>query len=55
MHVGHPDGEAKFWLEPAIDVAVVVGLSAQQVREAQQIVTRHEKEVRDAWIRHFGR
>ncbi len=51
----HPDVEAKLWLDPAIELAVVVGLSAHQLREAQQIVTRHELEVRDAWVRHFGR
>jgi hypothetical protein len=55
VHVAHPDGEAKFWLDPIIEVAVVIGLSAHQLREAREIVTRHEQEVRDAWIRHFGR
>lgn len=54
VHVAHPDGEAKFWLDPAIDVAAAVGLSAHQLREAQDIVARHEREVRNAWIRHFG-
>jgi hypothetical protein len=57
MHVpvAHPDGEAKFWLDPAIDVGAVVGLSPKLVAEAEAIVRRHEQEVRDAWKRHFGR
>lgn len=55
VHVAHADGEAKFWLDPTIEEAVVLGLSAHQLREAREIVTRHEQEVRDAWIRHFGR
>lgn len=55
VHVAHPDGETKFWLEPEIEEATSIGLSAHQVREALDIVTRHEQEVRNAWIRHFGR
>jgi hypothetical protein len=55
VHVAHPDGEAKFWIEPSIELAAVVGLSAQQARTAHEIVARHHHEVRDAWTRHFGR
>ena len=55
VHVAHPDGEAKFWLEPAIAVAAVVGLSPKLVGDAEAVVRRHEQEVRDAWKRHFGR
>lgn len=55
IHVAHPDGEAKFWLDPAIAVAAVVGLSPKLVGDAEAIVRRHEQEVRDAWKRHFGR
>lgn len=54
VHVAHPDGEAKFWLEPSVTLATQTGLSARQLAEAQDIVTRHFEEIRDAWIRHFG-
>lgn len=54
VHVAHPDGEAKFWLEPTISVAAVAGLSPKLVGDAEAIVRRHEQEVRDAWKRHFG-
>lgn len=27
VHVSHPDGEAKFWLEPEVAVATSTGLS----------------------------
>jgi hypothetical protein len=54
VHVAHPDGEAKFWLEPTIQLAVHVGLSAQQVAEAERIVRAHLMEIIDAWHRHFG-
>lgn len=34
VHVAHPDGEAKFWLEPTIAVAAVVGTSPKLVGDA---------------------
>lgn len=55
VHVAHPDGEAKFWPDPEITLAAVVGLSPRQVAEGEAIVRRHEEEIRHAWTRHFGR
>ena len=55
VHVAHPDGEAKFWLDPRVELATHTGLSPAQIRDAQQTVERHIEEVRNAWTRHFGR
>jgi Domain of unknown function (DUF4160) len=55
VHVGHPDGEAKFWLTPDVHLAVNIGLSATQVRQAQAVVVAHVREIEDAWNHHFGR
>lgn len=38
VHVHRADGEAKFWLEPRIEVAQNVGLNARQLRAAQNLV-----------------
>jgi hypothetical protein len=54
IHVAHPDGEAKFWLTPDVTLADHIGLSAQQLREAQGIVKAHIKEIQHAWNYHFG-
>lgn len=54
VHVNHTDGEAKFWLEPAIALAQNFGLSAQQVHSAEEIVRSHEQRIRTAWQQHFG-
>ena len=54
VHVAHPDGEAKFWLTPAVALATSVGLSERQLREAQDIVAEHLEEIRHAWNQHFG-
>ena len=54
VHLSHPDGEAKFWLAPSVEVATSTGLSARQLREAQDVVERHLVEIEHAWNRHFG-
>ena len=54
VHISHPDGEAKFWLTPTVELANNVGLSQTQVRQAQAVVIKHLKEIENAWHRHFG-
>ena len=54
VHVNCPDGEAKFWLEPAIALAQNHGLSEKQVKEAQALVEAHADECRNSWKGHFG-
>ena len=54
VHISHPDGEAKFWLTPQVELAKNVGLSQTQIRQAQAVVVKHFKEIENAWNRHFG-
>mgnify|MGYP001565332882 CR=1 FL=1 len=53
VHVVHTDGEAKFWLEPSIELADNAGLSGKQLREALSLVVDHYEEITDAWHRIF--
>jgi hypothetical protein len=53
VHVAHPEGEAKFWLTPSVQLANNVGLTGIQLRQAQVVVEAHIQEIRDAWNRHF--
>ena len=53
VHVYHADGEAKFWLEPTVELAQNFGLSAKELREAESLVRSREQEIRDAWYKHF--
>ena len=55
VHVAHPDGEAKFWLAPQVQLATQTGLSGKQQREAQIVVEAHIEEIKNAWNHHFGR
>ena len=54
VHVTHADGEAKFWIEPEIEVAMNQGLSQKQVNEALALVRTHREEIVHAWHTHFG-
>ena len=55
MHVHHADGEAKFWLEPQIELAQNYRLNDRQIRAAEALVRKHEHDIRAAWREHFGR
>ena len=54
VHVTHTDGEAKFWMEPTIEIAMNQGLSQKQVNDALALVRSHREEMSHAWRIHFG-
>ena len=55
IHVQSAEGEAKFWLEPKIELARNHGLTDQALRRIEKIITERQEEVRDAWDRHSTR
>ncbi len=55
VHVFSPDGEAKFWIEPQIELAVSKGLRGVELNELQRIIEEHQDEIRQHWHRHFHR
>ena len=55
VHVTCEDGEAKFWLEPLISLAVYHGLNQKKLREIQMIVEERADEINKAWQKHFGK
>jgi hypothetical protein len=54
VHVYHVEGEAKFWLEPRVELAAKYGLSQRRLASARRLVLEHEDEIRSAWKAHFG-
>ena len=54
IHVQVRSGEAKFWIDPAIELAMNYGLSQKELTEAQRLIREHENEIRRAWRAHFG-
>ena len=55
VHVYCERGEAKFWLDPAVELAQNSGMSARQIRAAKTLIEEHDDEIRNAWQTHFGR
>ena len=55
VHVISPEGEAKFWLEPKIELAVNKGLGSAELNELKQIVEERHDEIRNSWQQHFKR
>ena len=54
IHVMGPNGEAKFWMAPVIELAQNYGLSQKEIGDTLRMVQEHEHDIRSAWQRHFG-
>jgi len=54
VHVQGPDGEAKYWLEPTVELAHNYGLNERQLRSVKPLIEAHADEIRRSWSRHFG-
>jgi hypothetical protein len=54
VHAMSADGEAKFWLEPSIELANNYGLSEREIREALRLIEERKDEIKAAWHAHFG-
>jgi len=55
IHVFSPDGEAKFWVEPEIELALNKGFRGTELKELEHQIREHEQQIRDAWHKHFNR
>ncbi len=55
VHVYCADGEAKYWLEPSVELARSFRLSGQQLTEIRSIVEVHQDELKTAWEVFFRR
>ena len=54
VHVMSGTGEAKYWLEPEIELAKNHQLSRRELREIEEIIEAHFNEIQAAWNAHFG-
>lgn len=53
VHAQHASGEAKYWIDPVVELAVNFGLKPKQLAEARQLIEEHLDEIRNAWTKHF--
>ena len=54
IHVVCSDGEAKFWLNPNIELAKNHNLSQVQLKEIESLIKVHYDEFKNAWKKHLG-
>jgi hypothetical protein len=54
VHVSSSEGDAKFWLEPEVELAMQHDLAAHRVNEIRKVVEEHRDELTDAWREHLG-
>lgn len=54
VHVDSPEGEAKFWLDPHVELAQNYNLPEKDLARIRDLILSHEQEIRNAWNRHFG-
>ncbi|MDZ4674864.1 MAG: DUF4160 domain-containing protein [Gemmatimonadota bacterium] len=55
VHVHHPTGEAKIWLEPITALAHNHGLTPQRIAAVLRLTEKHHAQILGAWHTHFGR
>jgi len=53
VHVYCGDGEAKFWLEPEIELARNYALSRKQIKTIEKIIEERQDEIRNSWQKYF--
>ncbi len=53
VHVYCGDGEAKFWLEPEIELSRNYRLSRLRLKLIEEIIEVHYDELTSAWQEHF--
>ncbi|PJA27538.1 MAG: hypothetical protein CO189_06705 [candidate division Zixibacteria bacterium CG_4_9_14_3_um_filter_46_8] len=55
IHVSCEHGEAKFWIEPIVSLAISHELPSKMLNEIQKIIEEHINEINKAWQTHFGK
>ena len=53
IHVLTDDGEAKFWLEPSVEMAMSKGVSAKDLKIIAKQIMERTDDIKKAWKKHF--
>jgi len=54
VHIAGAGGDAKYWLEPAIELAMSNGIAQHELNSIQKIIEEHKDELTNAWRNHLG-
>jgi len=54
IHVFSDDGEAKFWIEPKVELAVKHGFKKHEIIKLMKVTEERIDEIRESWGKHFS-
>ena len=55
IHVLGDGHEAKFWLEPRVELAKNSGFSKHELNDIQKIVEKHAERLKEQYKKHIGK
>ncbi len=55
VHIISGDGEAKYWLEPEIELAKNHRYTGKQLKQIESLIESRYDELTNAWQQHFKR
>lgn len=55
IHVINAEKEAKFWLEPSIELDENYGFTSKEIKNITKIIAENADEFKDKYIRHIGK
>jgi hypothetical protein len=54
IHVRGPNGEAKIWIMPTVEIADSKGFNSRELTVILGHVTKHRADIERAWHEHFS-
>ena len=54
IHIHCADGEAKYWLEPKIELAKNYRIPNRKLTKIEHLIEDHYDEITGAWQKHFN-
>ncbi len=54
IHVSSQNGEAKYWLDPDVELAQNIGFSEKQLNEVKRFIKNRKNEIINSWVNHFN-
>ena len=55
IHVEKGENEAKFWLEPTIELAYNYGFTTKEIKLILQTIKENEQIINSKWNKHFSK
>ena len=52
-HVQSAEAEAKFWMEPQVELEANYGFPEREIARIRELLERRQDEIRQAWRKHF--